>query len=67
MHHPPKFEIKGKDITFGSRSRFHKMARIVYKVFRCFYVSAVFYYMPLAVVVLQAVVNPISSETAAAH
>ena len=57
MHHPPKFEKAGRDIKFASRSTFHKFARTFYKVFRCFYVSTVFYFMPYAVIILLAFVD----------
>lgn len=46
MHHKPKKSIKGKDIKFGDRSCFHKLARVVYRGFRLFYVSAIFYMLP---------------------
>ena len=52
MHHPPKQEKLGRNIKFASRSTFHKFARTFYKVFRCFYVSTVFYFMPFSVIIL---------------
>jgi hypothetical protein len=59
MHHPPKFEKHCRDIKFGTRSPFHKFARALYKLFRCIYVSAIFYFIPFAVIVLQLSVGKI--------
>jgi hypothetical protein len=44
----PKQEIKGKDINFFERSYFHMIARLVYKLVRAIYVSAIFYFIPFA-------------------
>lgn len=66
MHHPPKFEKHCRDIKFSSRSVFHMFARVLYKLFRCIYVSAIFYFMPFAVIVLQAsvgTISPFAAET----
>ena len=41
-----KVEKKGKDIKFGQRSCFHKVARAVYCMVRAIYVSVVFYFVP---------------------
>jgi len=53
MHHPPAVERRSGDISFASRSPFHKFARIFYKVMRAFYVSLVFYFVPFAVLLGQ--------------
>lgn len=49
MHHPPRGDHKGKDIQFSERTCFHKIARVIYKITRCFYVGVVFYFVPFAV------------------
>lgn len=69
MHHPPKFTKHCRDISFRSRSPFHKFARALYKFFRCIYVSYVFYTMPFAVIVLQASIgtSTLGTSTMSAH
>lgn len=49
----PDVERRSKDISFASRSTFHKFARIFYKICRAFYVSLIFYFVPFAVVLGQ--------------
>ena len=45
-----KVKNKGKDIRFlRDRNCFHKIARIIYKVFRGLYVSMIFYFIPYLV------------------
>ena len=39
----------GKDIKFTDRTFYHKVARIIYKVFRSIYVGAMFYMSPFFV------------------
>ena len=46
MHHHPHRVHRGRDIQFSDRSLFHKLARIIYKMLRAFYVSVIFYYVP---------------------
>ena len=46
VHNSVHIENKGKDISFWDRSLYHKLARIVYKVSRAFYVSIIFYFVP---------------------
>lgn len=53
MHHAPKYVKCGHEIKFTERSLFHKFARILYKVLRCFYVSVIFYFVPFSVLYLQ--------------
>ena len=53
MHNPPKHLIKGKDIEFSKRSCFHKVARIVYKCLRVFFVGVIFYFIPYSVLAVQ--------------
>lgn len=43
----------GTDQFFGQRSCFHKLARMVYKLTRCFYVGLVFYFVPFATLFMQ--------------
>ena len=52
MHCHPKVQNRGKDMHFGDRSTFHKVARIIYKVNRSLYVSIVFYFVPFFVLFL---------------
>jgi hypothetical protein len=49
----PEKETRGKDIQFSQRTCFHKLARFVYKIFRCFYTSVVFYFVPFLPVIIQ--------------
>ena len=49
MHMRPKAKNKAINIKFSDRSTFHKIARILYKVTRSFYVSTTFYFVPLFV------------------
>lgn len=44
---------KGSEQKFGDRSCFHKLARIVYKLTRCFYVGVVFYFVPFSTLFMQ--------------
>ena len=48
-----QFKVKrmnrGKDISFAKRSLFHKVARILYKVFRSLYIGIMFYMSPFFV------------------
>jgi len=53
MHHPPEVLNRSGDISFEQRSRFHKFARIFYKIIRAFYVSIIFYFVPFAVILGQ--------------
>jgi hypothetical protein len=52
LHHKPKVTVKGRDIDFWERSCFHKLARVTYKILRCFYVSVVFYYIPFTIFIV---------------
>ena len=67
MHHNPTRVNRGKDIPFSSRSCFHKMARVVYKVTRSFYVSVVFYFVPFFVIVLNTFYSKVGDEHHAAE
>jgi hypothetical protein len=51
-HYAPKREKSIKDIVWKDRSCFHKVARILYKIIRCVYVSLIFYFVPFLVVFL---------------
>ena len=51
-HHPVKREHKGRSIAFLSRTCFHKLGRILYKINRSLYVSVVFYFFPFLVIFL---------------
>ena len=53
VHHPPKMEVKGKEIKWEKRTLFHKIARIIYKIIRCSYVSVNFYFVPYSVIFWQ--------------
>ena len=52
LHHPPKTMVCGVDIQFSKRTMFHKIARIIYKILRCFYVGVIFYFVPFSVLFL---------------
>ena len=58
MHHAPKCVKAGDDIKFSERTLFHKVARILYKVLRAFYVSVIFYFIPFSVMLVQWVAIP---------
>jgi hypothetical protein len=53
LHHPPDMVKSGSDISMSDRSCFHKGARVLYKILRCFYVSVIFYFIPFSVLLLQ--------------
>ena len=53
MHHAPKVINKGSSIEFKSRTCFHKVARVVYKVIRTFYAGFLFYFTPYTVFLVQ--------------
>lgn len=53
MHHPPVGDHRAGDIKFSERSCFHKLARILYKMLRTFYVGVIFYYIPFMVMLIQ--------------
>lgn len=57
---------KGTDISFGERSCFHKLARMVYKMTRCLYVGVVFYFVPFATLFMQFGFSQSHAEKAAA-
>jgi hypothetical protein len=50
MKKMPEVRLRSKDFSLADRSRFHKFARIFYKVLRTLYVSMVFYFVPFTVV-----------------
>lgn len=45
-------KVRGKDIKFSDRRCFHKIARIIYKMFRALYVSYIFYLVPFTSVLI---------------
>jgi hypothetical protein len=51
----PEAKIKGRDIAFSERTCFHKIARIVYKIFRLFYIAVLFYWIPFFTMVSWAI------------
>ena len=53
MHHPPQRMYRGVEVTWKDRAPFHKVARLIYKGFRAFYVSTIFYYVPYSVIFWQ--------------
>ena len=44
--------VCGSSNLFRERSLFHKIARLTYKIFRAFYVSVIFYFVPFSVLIL---------------
>ena len=46
MHHPPKYDKDHKKIAFCERSCFNMATRIIYKIFRAFYVAFIYYLVP---------------------
>jgi hypothetical protein len=50
IHELPRYyphkQTRGKDIKFSERSCFHKLARIIYRLFRMLYASVLFYFVP---------------------
>ena len=80
VHNHVTIEKKGKDISFFERSLYHKIARIVYKVSRAFYVSLIFYFVPFMTIFINFMIAEVhhaghgesahgssSHEAAAAH
>lgn len=55
---------KTRDI-FSERTCFHKIARLIYKVYRCMFVSLNFYFTPFIVVYWQFLVKPLHGGHAA--
>lgn len=49
LHHPIKIHQRSRDIKFSERTTFHKIARVLYKIFRGFYASVTFYFVPYTV------------------
>ena len=62
MHHAPKCVKSGNQIKWEDRSLFHKVARLLYKVMRSFYVSVIFYFVPFSVLFLQWITVPPEGE-----
>jgi uncharacterized membrane protein YukC len=53
FHHPSIIEKKGINIKMEDRNTFHKVARVVYRLLRCIYVSMIFYLVPFIVFFIQ--------------
>ena len=54
MHHQaPKITRKGKDIKFSERTFANKVARILYKIIRTFFVGVIYYFVPFTVFFIQ--------------
>ena len=49
LHHKPKIRRHGRNIKFMERPYFHRVARVIYKIVRCFYVSVIFYFIPYTI------------------
>jgi hypothetical protein len=45
-HKHPVATVKGDDIVWKDRTCFHKCARILYRTFRLYYISCMFYMLP---------------------
>lgn len=58
MEKSPTIKNRGKEIKFMERTTFHKLARIIYKAIRAYYVSVIFYFMPFSVIYLQWFMDP---------
>ena len=50
--HALKVTNRGRDITFKSRSCCNKISRVLYRFFRCIYVSFIFYFQPFFVIII---------------
>ena len=46
------YYVCGSSNIFRERPLFHKIARTMYKIFRAFYVSVIFYFVPFSVLIL---------------
>lgn len=62
VHHPPKLTPEQVGDTkaprpFKERTCFHKMARIIYKIIRSWYISVNFYFLPYFVIYWQFLVK----------
>lgn len=57
---------RGSDLSFGERSCFHKLARMLYKLTRCLYVGLVFYFVPFTTLFMQFGFSASHAEKAAA-
>ena len=53
LHQHYEVPIKGKDIKFRERPFIHQMFRVLYKVWRCLYVSIFFYFIPFFVYLVE--------------
>lgn len=53
MHDLPVVEKRGRDIKMSDRSCYHKVARVIYRMYRAVYVSAIYYFIPYAVIFYQ--------------
>lgn len=54
MHHVHlKNDKVGREISFSERALFHKIGRLVYKVFRSIYISFFFYFFPFTILFMQ--------------
>lgn len=67
LHYHPKNEVKGKDIPLLSRSWFHILARITYKVLRGLYVSVIFYFVPYLSIYLNYTLGETGGEHGGGH
>jgi hypothetical protein len=52
-HNMPTVDRRGKDINFCERPCFHKFARVVYRFFRVFYITIIYYFIPYSTIALQ--------------
>ena len=62
LHHPAKVFKRGNEIDFWERTSFHKVARVLYKILRCFYVSVIYYFIPYTMFFVHWSVEPAKSN-----
>merc|ERR1712046_175646 len=65
FEHPILITKRGRDFKWADRSCGNKIGRLIYKTFRCIYISVVFYMVPFAVILVNynaAMINKRSTD-----
>ena len=66
VHHPPKYDKEIKK-TFSERSLFHQVARVIYKIFRAFYISCIYYFVPYYLIIVFWVIENNGGSSPSGH
>lgn len=62
VHEPLKVINHKKDISWRSRTRWHRFIRIIYKLLRYLYISVYYYFIPYIVTFIPFVITKINTE-----